>query len=107
MWAQGDCAKTTKAKEEAPKQIIRNEVNQSDQTPPIRPHHSFFWSDQMKFILAIVGINAANKAGKDETGQLAVLSLAGLLLFVFVAALVTNLILKRRKEKRAKLNPEL
>ncbi len=61
----------------------------------------------MKFILAILGIKAANNAANDETGQLAVLSLVGLILFVFVAAFVTNLILKRRKERRAKLNPQL
>ena len=61
----------------------------------------------MKFILAILGIKAANHAGNDETGQLAALSLVGLILFVFVAALVANLMLKRRKERRAKLNPEL
>lgn len=65
----------------------------------------------MKSILAIVGIHAAskatNKAANDETSQLAVLSLVGLIFFVFVAAFLTNLILKRRKEKRAKLNPQL
>ena len=61
----------------------------------------------MKIVLALLGINAANKAAKDETGQLAVLSFVGLMLFVFVAAFVTNLILKRRKERRAKLNPQL
>jgi hypothetical protein len=42
----------------------------------------------MKFILAILGINAANKAASDERGQLAVLSLVGLILFVYIAALV-------------------
>jgi hypothetical protein len=61
----------------------------------------------MKIILTILGINAANKAASDETSQLAVLSFVGLILFVFVAAFVTNWILKRRKERRAKLNPQL
>ena len=61
----------------------------------------------MKIILTILGINAANKAANDETSQVAVLSFVGLILFVFVAAFFTNLILKRRKERRAKLNPQL
>lgn len=61
----------------------------------------------MKSVLAILGIHAANKAANDETSQLAFLSLVGLILFVFVAAFFTNLILKRRKERRAKLNPDL
>ncbi len=61
----------------------------------------------MKIILTILGINAANKAANDETSQLAVLSFVGLILFVFVAAFFTNSILKRRKERRAKLNPQL
>lgn len=61
----------------------------------------------MKSILAIFGIHAANKAANDETSQLAVLSFVGLILLVFAAAFVTNLILKRRKQSRAKLKPQL
>ena len=71
------------------------------------PSPQLLLRDPMKSILAIFGIQAANKAASDETSQLAVLSFVGLILFVFVAAFFTNLILKRRKESRAKFKPQL
>lgn len=60
--------------------------------------------DVTKGFLALFGIHAANKVGGDQTGQLAILSFIGLVLFIFVAAFVTNLFLKRRKERRARLD---